>query len=150
MVRIKKIVSGGQTGVDQAALQVGLDLNISIGGWCPPGKICDSGLIPEKFRLTETLNERSTSAPHIARSERTELNVRDSDGTLILSLMDNDLGTQWTVESAKKYNKSYLILSLNSENIDNQFIGYLLCINLAREKYQEIDNREDIFHINKN
>ncbi|MBK6605624.1 MAG: hypothetical protein IPO06_09420 [Leptospiraceae bacterium] len=40
--------------------------------------------------------------------------------------------------------------SLNSENIDNQFIGYLLCINRAREKYQEIDDREDIFHINKN
>jgi hypothetical protein len=107
-----KIISGGQTGVDQAALKAALDLGFEIGGWCPPGRICENGLISSEFPLKETETERSQDAPDIPRSLRTELNVRDADATLIIqpSGFEPDPGTQWTMECAKSFNKPLLIV----------------------------------------
>ena len=48
---VKKIVSGGQTGVDRAALDVGLDKKIPIGGWCPKGRKAEDGPIESKVSV---------------------------------------------------------------------------------------------------
>ena len=79
------IVSGGQTGVDQAALRAAQALGLRGGGWCPPGRACESGTIPVQFEMIETPSERSALAPEVARSQRTEWNVRDADATLIVA-----------------------------------------------------------------
>jgi hypothetical protein len=106
------VISGGQTGVDQAALRTAQADNLEIGGWCPPGRICESGEIPESFPLKETPHDRSPRAPDVPRSLRTEWNVRDSDGTLILQPQTGalpDAGTEWTKRCAEIYRKPLLI-----------------------------------------
>lgn len=110
---MNKIISGGQTGVDQAALDVALALGIECGGWCPPGRVCDGGMIHSHYPLVEAPAEVSGSAPDVPRSLRTEWNVRDSDGTLILRSLTIgvDRGTDWTVECAETYKKPFLIIN---------------------------------------
>jgi hypothetical protein len=75
---ITKIVSGGQTGADRAALDFAIENRISHGGWCPKGRLAEDGVIPAKYHLTET--------PSPDSAQRTEWNVRDSDGTVIFSI----------------------------------------------------------------
>ena len=74
---IKKIISGGQTGADRAALDTAIKIGIPQGGWIPKGRITEEGPLPDKYQLQEM---SSDSYP-----ERTEQNVIDSDGTLIIS-----------------------------------------------------------------
>ncbi|HBH50232.1 MAG TPA: molybdenum cofactor carrier [Bacteroidales bacterium] len=113
----KKIISGGQTGVDQAALKTALQLGIKIGGWCPPGRVCEEGNIPDEFTLKETPVERSEQAMHIPRSLRTEWNVRDADASLVLLAgEDMDSGTAWTIQSAKNSNKPCLVLNITTHS----------------------------------
>lgn len=110
--QISKVISGGQTGVDQAALRAAAALGIPVGGWCPPGRLSEDGPIPDAFPLRETPDDRSPAAPDIARSQRTEWNVRDSDGILVLkpaSLQRHDLGTSWAEQCAALYRKPMLI-----------------------------------------
>ena len=112
MAGLRKIVSGGQTGVDQAALRAARASGIAIGGWCPPGRACEGGTIPVEFPLEETANDTSPTAPDIPRSRRTEWNVRDSDATLILvpgAGADADAGTRWAIECAEKLGKPVLV-----------------------------------------
>lgn len=111
MSQIRKVISGGQTGVDQAALRAAIASGIPIDGWCPPRRICEGGLIPEDFPLKETPLERSEGAPEIPRSLRTEWNVRDSDATLILtkSKLKLDAGTNWARQCSIHYKKPYMI-----------------------------------------
>lgn len=106
-----KIISGGQTGTDQAALQAAIDSGVPHGGWCPPGRVCESGKIPKHFLLKKTPVERSELAPEVPRSLRTEWNVRDSDGTLIFSGGSHDPGTTWTLKAVTLYQKPSLIIS---------------------------------------
>ena len=73
---IQKVISGGQTGVDQAALRAAMALGIACGGWCPPGRECEDGVIPPEYPLVETPLERSPFAPEVARSQRTEWTLR--------------------------------------------------------------------------
>ncbi len=102
---IRKIVSGGQTGVDRAALDVAIYLGIEHGGWCPAGRFAEDGLIPEIYRLRET--ESSDYA------ERTERNVIDSDGTLILFWKAISGGSQLTERLARKHRRPCLAIDLS-------------------------------------
>jgi hypothetical protein len=72
-----EIRSGGQTGVDRAALDFALDRGLPHGGWCPRGRRAEDGVIPARYRLRETASA--------AYEERTRRNVRDSDATVIFS-----------------------------------------------------------------
>jgi hypothetical protein len=100
-----EIVSGGQTGVDRAALDVALELGIACGGWCPKGRRAEDGPIPSCYPL------RETASPHY--SVRTELNIRDSDGTLILNLGPLEGGTSYTARVADRHGRPCLIVALD-------------------------------------
>jgi hypothetical protein len=101
---IEKLVSGGQTGVDSAALDVALELGIPCGGWCPKGRRSESGVIPPDYALTETPSEDV--------AQRTEWNARDSDGTLVIVEGPTVGGTTLTVDMAVRYEKPHLIVDL--------------------------------------
>ena len=107
---IEKIVSGGQTGVDRAALDAALDYGLPCGGWCPKGRRAEDGPIPPRYPLTET--------PTAEYSERTEWNVRDSDGTLILTRGAMIGGTRLTAEIAATLTRPLLVLDLAAPDED--------------------------------
>ena len=101
---IKKIISGGQTGVDRAGLDAAIQHNISHGGWCPRGRRAEDGTIDTRYQLVETASHDY--------SQRTEFNVRDTDGTLILNMGTLDGGTAFTARVAESIPKPCLILDL--------------------------------------
>jgi Circularly permutated YpsA SLOG family len=98
-------VSGGQTGVDRAALDVARERGLACGGWCPRGRRAEDGVIPERYSLKET--------PSSDYSERTEWNVRDSDATLVLTWGPPTGGTAYTVERAVFWARPLLLLDLS-------------------------------------
>src|ERR1044072_8521121 len=103
-----KVISGGQTGVDQAALRAAEACGLEIGGWCPPGPESEDGAIPKRYPLRETPVERSRDAPDVPRSLRTEWNVRDSDAVLVLkapSAQPLDPGSAWAEGGARRSGK---------------------------------------------
>src|SRR5512133_334255 len=98
-----KIISGGQTGVDRAALDWAIGAAWPHGGWCPKGRLAEDGIIPTKYDLAET--------PSSDPSQRTEWNVRDSDGTVVFSLKPRlGGGSQLTLFMTAKYRKPLLHL----------------------------------------
>jgi hypothetical protein len=98
------IVSGGQTGADRAGLNWAIMHGIEHGGWCPKGRRSEDGTIPARYHLHET--------PTRNYIQRTEWNVRDSDGTVIFSLGDRLTGgAVRTLELALKHKKPHLHLS---------------------------------------
>ncbi len=102
---LAKIISGGQTGVDRAALDVALERGLPCGGWCPQGRRAEDGAIPERYPLRET--------PTPAYPQRTEWNVRDADGTLVLTRGWPRGGTALTVELAGRLHKPLLVVDLD-------------------------------------
>jgi hypothetical protein len=104
---IERIVSGGQTGVDRAALDAALGLGLPCGGWCPRGRLAEDGPIDRRYPLRET--------PSADYPERTERNVRDSDGTLVLTRGRPSGGTALTIALARRYRRPLLVLDLAGE-----------------------------------
>ena len=100
----EKIVSGGQTGVDRAALDAARQAGLALGGWAPKGREAEDGVIPNRYPLDE--------CGQGGYEERTRLNVRDSDATLILTRGEPAGGTQLTVEWADKLSKPTLVVDL--------------------------------------
>jgi hypothetical protein len=98
------MISGGQSGVDRAALDVAMQLRVPCGGWCPKGRLAEDGTIPDRYPLQET--------PSALHAQRTEWNVRDSDGTLVLTLGQPTEGTAFTIAVTKRLGKPCLVLDL--------------------------------------
>ena len=105
---LRKVISGGQAGVDRGALEAALGLpasaGISVGGWCPRGRAAEDGVIDARFSLSET--------PNRDPAQRTAWNVRDADATLILSQGELTGGTALTAEIAERLEKPLLVIDL--------------------------------------
>lgn len=96
------IISGGQTGVDRAALDAALEWGIPCGGYCPKGRRAEDGKIPSVYPL------RELPSPHYP--ERTLKNILQSDGTLVIYFSSLEGGTAMTVELCHKNDKPILLL----------------------------------------
>lgn len=120
---LKRIVSGGQTGADRGGLDAAIELSIEHGGWCPRGRRAEDGPIPERYRLRETESEDY--------SARTESNVVDSDGTVVLTRGAPTGGSKLTAELAKRLSKPLLHLDLDA--LDDDAAAAALRAWLARE-----------------
>ncbi len=116
---VDKLIAGGQTGADRAALDFALEHGISCGGWCPKGRWAEDGLIPEGYPLNET------KSPDPA--ERTGLNIAESDGTLVFTLGEPDTGTKLTLELAQRFNKPYLLVDFANTPHAEETRGWLAC-----------------------
>jgi len=103
---LQKIVSGGQTGADRAALDFAIERNVPHGGWVPKGRKAEDGRIPDRYQLQELPTE--------SYRERTERNVIDSDGILIIShgeLIPGS-GSAYTARMAGKHSRPWLHLDM--------------------------------------
>ena len=107
MTAVVRIVSGGQTGADRGGLDAALALGLEHGGWCPRGRRAEDGCIPERYRLKETL-----STSYLPRTER---NVRDSDGTVILTMGPMSPGSWKTIQFAKAAHRPFVHIALDIE-----------------------------------
>ena len=106
---LTRIVSGGQTGADRGGLDAAIELGIEHGGWCPRDRRAEDGPIPERYHLRAT-----ESADYSARTER---NVVDSDGTVLLTRGTPTGGSKLTAELAARRGKPLLHLDL--DRLDN-------------------------------
>jgi len=103
---ITKIISGGQTGADQAALDAAIELGIPHGGWIPKGRLTERGHLSEAYKLKEMSN--------VSYPKRTEQNVLDSDGTLIISHGKLPGGSALTKKLADTHNRPCLHIDLDA------------------------------------
>ena len=107
------INSGGQTGVDRAALDFALSNGLTCKGWCPMGRLAEDGRINSRYPLNET----KSPYPIV----RTEMNVIDSDATLIVYIEHMDLGTLATKDLAFEHRKPLFIWKIGKINNVLQF-----------------------------
>jgi hypothetical protein len=114
---LERIVSGGQTGVDRAALDVAVARGIAHGGWCPRGRRAEDGRIPERYVL------REHDSPDYAA--RTEANVRDSDGTLVLAPGTPRNGTALTVRLAERHGRPCRVVDLDAPPDPDDVVAWL-------------------------
>ena len=124
--RIERIVSGGQTGVDRAALDVAIELDIPHGGWCPRGRRAEDGVIADCYQLREF--------PSDYYADRTRQNVLDSDGTLILYGNRLEGGSLLTAKFAEAQGKAVHRVRLSGR------VSYVACIEwLANESIRVLN-----------
>jgi hypothetical protein len=103
---IARVISGGQTGVDRAALDWAIRNDVPHGGWCPKGRRAEDGTIPEKYALEETASR--------GYADRTRRNVFSADATLILNIGPLEGGTRLTAEVCEQWQKPFLIIQLDA------------------------------------
>jgi hypothetical protein len=96
---IKRIISGGQTGAERAALDVSIEFGIPHGGWIPKGRKTEEGPLPEKYRLKEM--------PTGGYQQRTHQNVIDSHGTTDMQIVDDSASAVIIRELWKNLKKSH-------------------------------------------
>jgi hypothetical protein len=114
-VRQITIISGGQTGADRAALDFAIEHGISHGGWCPRGRIAEDGPIPLCYSLRETPSRRY--------AQRTEWNVRDSDGTVAFTIGATLTGgTGLTMRFAAEFGRPALHLAREAADAEGDAI----------------------------
>lgn len=119
---VAKITSGGQTGVDRAALDVAQGLRLPCGGWCPKGRKAEDGLIASRYPLIET--------PSDEYAQRTEWNVRDADGTLVLTWGPPSEGTGYTLQVARRLKKPLLVVDLLQEPQESEVWAWMASHNI--------------------
>jgi hypothetical protein len=112
-----KIISGGQTGVDRAALDFALEQGIVCGGYCPKGRKAEDGIIPVRYPLIEILSDQYPA--------RTRKNILESNGTLILHNEKMDNGTLLTIKLCRKFKKPWWIQNMNLTLKQQEFIDWL-------------------------
>ncbi len=103
---LKKIISGGQTGVDRAALDAAIDSSFPYGGFVPKGRIAEDGVIPSKYAYLIELTRKDYVF-------RTRKNIEESDGTVIIYNGRFGRGTRYTINYAEKINKPVLKIDLS-------------------------------------
>lgn len=111
---LKKVISGGQTGVDRAGLESAKKAGFIIGGYCLKGRRSDDGTIPDQYPLEELESSQY--------NDRTEKNVTESDGTLILNRGELSKGTKRTHDYTVEHGKPCLIVQLE-EPIDPNHVA---------------------------
>ena len=140
--RMIKIISGGQTGVDRAALDTAIELGVQYGGFCPKGRFAEDGIIPYKYRLNEL-----SSSQYLMRTYE---NIQASDGTLILHQGIVSGGTLKTKDYCQILNKPFfeVILLKDFVKIQLNFDAWIkenniIIMNIAgpRESAAPIYNR---------
>jgi len=116
LIKALRIISGGQTGVDRAALDFALENNINCFGWCPKGRMAEDGIIPLSYPLKETASSHY--------KVRTRKNVEESQGLLVFLDGKPDKGTILAMDHAEKLNKPLYVVHFNM-NVEDQEIGIL-------------------------
>jgi hypothetical protein len=106
-----KIISGGQTGVDRAALDVALKNGVDCGGWCPTGRLDEVGRIPNQYPLHELESGGFT--------ERTLQNVKDSNGTIIIYASKLSGGTEQTIRFCVQQQRPYELIDASKVSSDD-------------------------------
>jgi hypothetical protein len=106
-----KIISGGQTGVDRAALDVALKHGIKCGGWCPAGRLDEIGRIPDRYPVQELRAGGFT--------ERTLQNVKDSDGTIVIYAGELVGGSDQTVRFCVELKRPYQLIDASTSSAEN-------------------------------
>jgi len=101
-----RVISGGQTGADRAALDAALDAGLPCGGWCPKGRRAEDGRVPDRYPLRELGSPKYRA--------RTRQNVLDSDGTLVVAFGEPTGGTALTVRFCDQHGKPRLIVDANN------------------------------------
>jgi Circularly permutated YpsA SLOG family len=137
MAGLTRIVSGGQRGVDQTALQAAIDCGLECGGWCPPDRRDEEGPIPAEYPLQPTPYETSLLAPEVRRSQRTEWNVFCSDATVIFhgpKRGEDDPGTLWTAKFAARCERPCLRCDPRRPGAASEIIRWLADIEKAQKR----------------
>jgi hypothetical protein len=120
---LTKIVTGGQTGVDRGALDAALEAGFPCGGWCPPGRLAEDGVIPPRYPMTEL--DRG------GYSERTLRNVLGSGGTAIICRGEIEGGTGHTRDCCLAHGKPLLVI--DAARADSREAGAEISAFIARE-----------------
>jgi hypothetical protein len=115
VLKIRKIISGGQTGADRAAFDFALEHGIEISGFVPKNRIAEDGEISAKYP-----NLLETRAKNPVR--RTEMNVKYSDATLILSHGELTGGSKKTLQLAEKYLKPFLHIDFDEISLEKSVV----------------------------
>lgn len=114
---IEKIISGGQTGVDRAALDFAIARGIPHGGWVPKGRLAEDGQVPARYQMKEH--------PARAYPPRTKANVEDADATIIFTngLLNQENGCLLTASTCLEYKKPYVVIGLGRVTDDDAVLA---------------------------
>lgn len=107
-----KVISGGQTGVDRAALDAAIAAGLDYGGSVPKGRMAEDGPIDQSYRLLKEM-------PHGTYKDRTEKNIEDADATLIFTKGKPTNGTAYTITCARKSHKPILVIDLFDKSFES-------------------------------
>jgi hypothetical protein len=124
-----KLISGGQTGADRAALDVALKLKIPAGGWCPADRRAEDGTISDSYPLKPLANA--------GYRQRTRWNVADSDGTVIIAFGKLTGGSAETARCAKQLKKPCLVI--DAGKIDTTEAAIFLAVFILRHRVHTLN-----------